>query len=357
MNSLCAESTKLRSALSPADIDIVIPHRNHSHLIGQALHSLQGEPSVRKRVLVIDDNSDPSHFSELRRVVRDFPDAHIHSLNTRVGPVAATNIGLKAVESDFVMTLAADDLLVQGYLPIALSMVRNNEDIAFACGRIIQLDNRTGKIRLKPGWIPHHDPEGIDRTAVPKMFRRVDNFIYTGTCLLRWKHLQSVGPFDPQLGPAADGIVLRKLAFAYGFTFLDQVALVWRVSPDGYSRSSTKQPEVLKKRLAQARESLRTDPNIPRFYPALYFRRQIFYAKVIALRHQTQARAVSRGSKSVKSPWRYTLTQINEWLRILALGIIYRPASIWSLAPIVWNRIADARDAIEGTSRKVGSSN
>ena len=86
-------------------LTIVIPTYNHSELLGECLESLQSQSGAAIKVLVVDDGSE----EDIAKYVTDnFTGADVLTLPKNDGFAKAVNVGIKAIDTEFVMLLNND---------------------------------------------------------------------------------------------------------------------------------------------------------------------------------------------------------------------------------------------------------
>lgn len=115
------------------DYTIVIPvwGERYSSLIGAAIRSVR-EQAPDAPILVVDNaGSDPLSGSDSARIIR---------LEDRVSVGRARNVGLEAVQTEFVLVLDADDTLEPGALERLAAPLRANPDLVAVVGRVLDGD-------------------------------------------------------------------------------------------------------------------------------------------------------------------------------------------------------------------------
>lgn len=88
-------------------VTAVIPTRNRSRLLGDAVESVRSQTAPPAEIIVVDDGSEPPHRERARALSGD--DLRVIALEERVGGSAARNIGWRAGSGSLVAFLDDDD--------------------------------------------------------------------------------------------------------------------------------------------------------------------------------------------------------------------------------------------------------
>jgi hypothetical protein len=80
---------------TPYDVDLIILSWNRSVDVLDAIASALGQTGVSRRVLIVDQGSEPQNIEALERFVRDKPEIQLQKLgrNTRVAGSAPRGVG------------------------------------------------------------------------------------------------------------------------------------------------------------------------------------------------------------------------------------------------------------------------
>jgi glycosyltransferase involved in cell wall biosynthesis/SAM-dependent methyltransferase len=149
-------NTGLRAAPDAATVAVVITTYNHAHFLLQAIHSVFAQTHPAAEILVVDDGSgdDPA------AVVSQCAGVTLLRQNNQ-GLSAARNAGLKAVRSDKVVFLDADDRLLPNAIAAGLACFAGAAGCGFVYGgyRLIDRHGRAfGRDSYNPpGAEPYRD--------------------------------------------------------------------------------------------------------------------------------------------------------------------------------------------------------
>ena len=178
---------------------VVITTYNHAHFLAEAIASVAAQTHEPTAVIVVDDGSadDPA------RVVAQFPGVRLIR-QANQGLSAARNVGLRAIETDYVLFLDADDRLLPNAVAAGLACFAASPECVFVYGAHRRIDEvgtpLSGMIYLPAGADSYLGLLGGNRVAMH------------GTALYRRDALLAAGGFDPGLRRCEDYDVYLRLA-------------------------------------------------------------------------------------------------------------------------------------------------
>jgi len=318
-------------------LSAVIPNFNHGSVIGEAIRAIAEQEPTADEIIVVDDGSTDNSIEVLQCLSQEFPRLRVVRFEENQGAIQALNRGLQEARGKYVNFGAADDLTRPGLFAAMLGALNSHPRAAFACCEAAVVDMETGRTGYRPPVRPSYTRAFFEPSEVVELLHRIDNWILSGTALVRRDVVSEIGGFDPTLGAFGDGYLFRKLALRHGFCFVPQLGLIWRVSAKGLSRlqaasfsDSTSMPSLVVARM-------RADPDFPSWYLYVFERRWRFAVGRIAaiarpmdlaLLTKLDRRAISRAimtlAAGIGGP-------IGRFLAISWLALQYRPTSIAGL--------------------------
>ena len=273
-------------------LSAVVPNYNHGRLIGEAVAALAAQRPPPDEIIVVDDASTDDSLEILGDLQQRHATLRVVALEKNCGAIAALNRGAHEARGELVYFGAADDVTIPGLFATGLEMIGRHPQAAFACCEGVVIDTETGHRGYRPPVRPSHSPVFLPPSDVAESFRHIDNWMLTGTAIVRRDLMLAAGGFDAALGAFADGYLLRKLAFEHGCCFAPHLGLIWRVSASGLSRAQAADPDDGLRTLAIALEQMRADSVFPEWYPAKFERRWRFAVCRIAAHASPMNRAV-----------------------------------------------------------------
>jgi glycosyltransferase involved in cell wall biosynthesis len=273
-------------------LSAVIPNFNHGALVGDAVRAIAEQTPAADEIIVVDDGSTDNSVEVLERLSREIPNLRVIRLEENRGAIFALNHGLKHARGDYINFGAADDLVQPGLFAAMLDVLKLHPQAAFACCEAIVTETESGRIEYRPPVRPSNTEAYFPPARVRNLLRKIDNWILSGTAVVRRDLVLDFGGFDPALGAFTDGFLFRKLALRHGFCFVPRLGLTWRVSTTGLSRSQAANFANSMDVLASAVSRMRADPDFPSWYPEIFERRWRFAIGRIAAGTRPINRAV-----------------------------------------------------------------
>ena len=204
-----------------ATVGVVVTTYNHAHFLGEALASIFSQEPLPDSVIVVDDGSSDNPAAVARR----FPGARLIRQQNR-GLAAARNAALRALETEFILFLDADDRLEPHALEAALRCFARVPECGFVYGghRYIDGDGRSLGERFEPpGDVPYEH-----------LLRR--NFIAMhGTVMYNRARLIAIGGFDESLRRCEDYDLYLRMAKRHAIAGYADLAAAYRLHGNNMS--------------------------------------------------------------------------------------------------------------------------
>lgn len=201
---------------APAKVSVVIPTKNRSHFLREALqsvHALAG-PDLELEVIVADDSS----TDETAAVVCAARARLVRSVAS--GAAAARNAGLRAARGDFIAFLDDDDAWLPGHLRPHLRLLAERPELDAVVGQTMNTDSHLR--RAGAPW-----PEALPSDG--RLFRSF--FAYwpqIGATVVRREVCDRIGEFDETLPNAQDWDWQLRMAFAHRVGFVQVPCVLFR---------------------------------------------------------------------------------------------------------------------------------
>jgi len=200
-------------------ISVVIPVYNRSHMVINAIESALSQSYENREIIVVDDGSTDNTYDVLNNLQEDITIRH----QDNRGPSSARNMGWNSCNGDYVLFLDSDDALEQDALYILYHALRKKEGSNKIWGAsygkkvTCNVDFEVIKTKAK---------EYYDGWVLPFLF--FDNFIRTGTFLVRIEILEEIGGFREDFCVNEDLFLLFNIALRYKFVFVNEVVAKYR---------------------------------------------------------------------------------------------------------------------------------
>lgn len=218
-------------------VKVIVPCYGYGHLLEGCVWSVLAQEGVDARVLVIDDASPDSTPVVGRRLADAYPRVEYRRHERNLGLVATANEGLDwAADSDCLLLLSADDLLVPGALWRAATVLERNPGVGMVYGRAPYIGpGRSPRVPLRwRGTRTWRGPRWIERRC-----RSAHNCISSPEAVVRTEVQVRVGGYDPALRHTSDLNMWLRIAAVADIAYVKGAAqALYRVHPDGMLRSS-----------------------------------------------------------------------------------------------------------------------
>ena len=168
-------------------IGVLIPAYNSALVLGEAIASVLKQEPCPEQVVVVDDGSTDG----TPRVLDSFSGQVQHIRQSNRGPSAARNAGLACLQTETVVFLDADDLLLPGALRRRIELLQQSGCVwAYTDGWL-----QTADMRRELFSSAYRTPA---RRPVERIFSDLlqGNFIPTNAVIIRRDVLNALGAFD-----------------------------------------------------------------------------------------------------------------------------------------------------------------
>ncbi len=211
-------------------ISIVIPVYNRRELVFEAIASALAQTYPAREVVVVDDASTDGTYERLR--CSGLPIV-LWRQPVNQGQSAARNRGWRCCRGEYVLFLDSDDVLEPRALDAlwyGLSQARHQgPDWVASYGRKLTCDARLNPVKVREKAYYHGE------LLPPLLF---NNFVRTGTYLVKKSVLAEVGGFKEDLAVKEDLNLHFSIAARYQFAFVDTVVSRYRRHPGLRARNN-----------------------------------------------------------------------------------------------------------------------
>lgn len=239
-------------------VSVVIPVYNAIDHIEECLASVINQRTpFSLEVIVVDDGSTDGTLEKLRST------SGLTCLaQSNRGPAAARNSGIRHARGEYIAFLDADDLWPESKLQKQVELMQRHPDAAMCFGDCRQFKDKH--------WWPHTLFEEGDygegswgpwpyvRNAYARLLR--NNFITTGSVVVRRQVLDELGGFDESLGLVEDLELWLRIARHHPIVWCRDVCLLRRRHAGNLSREAEAMSlaylEVLKRQHTRCADKL-----------------------------------------------------------------------------------------------------
>ena len=201
-------------------VSVVIPTYNMARFLPEAIESVLGQPFQDFEVIVVDDGS----TDNTQAVVARFGSRIRYVRQQNAGPSAASNHGDEVAEGEYLLNLDADDVVMEGALEKAISVMDSAPDAGFCYGQVRYMDEEGRELELAREW-----PDRSGLMTARQVILELLNFRYIlpSAVLFRRTCFREVGRYDGTLGYGEDSELFARMARRYPVAYIAE-PLAWR---------------------------------------------------------------------------------------------------------------------------------
>jgi glycosyltransferase involved in cell wall biosynthesis len=269
--------------MSSSGISVVLPNFNHQKFVASALDALLAQSPPPAEIIVLDDASSDDSVGVIEAIAARHPCVRLLVNPRNRGTIPTERRGLELASSQYVYLAAADDWVMPGFFALALRMLEANPQAGLFCADTLLVDGISGRhCGYRPVVRPFYEARAVGCDEARRLLRRFDNWLLTGSAVLRRDAVKSAGGLDQSCGSFADGYLLRKIAVTRGFCYAPQFVAGWRIFPASVSRQTALDAEKAREILRVVPAKLAADPAFPSWYAGLFRKRWQFAAARVA---------------------------------------------------------------------------
>jgi glycosyltransferase involved in cell wall biosynthesis len=235
-------------------VSVLIPNYNHAMLLPRQLESVCAQTRPADEVLVLDDGSTDHSVQVIRGFAARHPQVRLLLNDRNRGLLYSINRLLREARGDCLVSAAADDMLLPGFLEKSLGALERHPDAGICVSEfvVIETDGRVVNYsREMPASFGLHGlPEYLTARDFRDRFRDGYLWISTNTVVARRAAVLAAGGFLPALKWHADWLAFYSVALRWGLCVVPEGLAAISVNPGGYS-------DVGMKNWAEQREVLR----------------------------------------------------------------------------------------------------
>jgi glycosyltransferase involved in cell wall biosynthesis len=198
-------------------VSVIMPTYNMAKYLPQAIESVLSQTYKKLELHVVDDGSSDSTPDVMKQFFAD--DRVKYYRQDNAGVSSARNIGIGAARGEFIALCDADDLWVANKLEVQLPCFEGRPELGVVYSNSSYID--TNNVPLK-SW----QPQRYSGRITDKLL--LENFVTSGTSVIRRKCLDDVGLYDTSLRTSEDYDLWLRISVKYAFLYLNAVTYLYR---------------------------------------------------------------------------------------------------------------------------------
>lgn len=177
-------------------VTVICLCHNHEKFVKEAIESVLNQTHPHIQLIVVDDASTDQSSSVISKLLESHPDVPFLALQKNLGNCKAFNKGWELCEGDFVIDLAADDVLMPERVETGLQALASHDEeygVHFSDAELI--DESGKRMGYHSDRFPHNSiPEGdIYKDLIGRYF------VCSPTMMFRSSVLKRMGGYDEAL--------------------------------------------------------------------------------------------------------------------------------------------------------------
>lgn len=230
------------------NVSAVIPTRNRSAQLKDAIDSVLRQSLPVREVIVVDDGS----TDETGQILASYGDRIRAISQPQGGASAARNRGFREARGEWIAFLDDDDVWLETKNAKQMALAQNNPSLGLIyCGDIV-MDERLRKVLKERPAIAANRGDVFERLVA-------SNFIFTSGVIAKREAINQAGHMDVQLRWAHDWDLWLKIVARYTVDVIPEPLVLYRLAADGltYEIRATeriKEMETVVKRACDLRE-------------------------------------------------------------------------------------------------------
>ena len=159
--------------MSPPLVSVICLCYNQARFVQEAIDSVLAQTYPAVELIVVDDASSDASVTVIQKIVKQHPAIQFLSLTENVGNCSAFNRGLALARGEYLIDLAADDVLLPNRIVTGvLELQKAGEDFGVHFSDAEWIDENGKHLHLHSEKFPHNSiPQGdIYRTLISRYF-------------------------------------------------------------------------------------------------------------------------------------------------------------------------------------------
>ncbi len=212
-------------------VSIVCLCYNQGRFVEEAIRSVFSQTYPNIELVVVDDASTDDSVLRIGKALSNKPTVKTIFLQSNLGHCKAFNKALAVLQGDFVIDLAADDLLLPNRVEVGVrELERKGEAFGVHFSDAAIIDARGKQLYIHSGTYPHHTiPSGNIYIELISRY-----FICPPTMLMRRNVFEELGGYDESLRYEDFDFWIRS-SRKFGYAYTPEVLVKKRIVPQAKS--------------------------------------------------------------------------------------------------------------------------
>lgn len=270
--------------LTPPTLAVVVPNRNDAVFLVQCLNSLITQTTLPDQIIFVDDCSSDDSNNIAVKLLDGIPGVTLIRSDQHIGTMAALNLGLSKVKSDYVLFLSSNDYLDNKIVEAAKkSLAKENKNIGI-WSAMVRIEDPAKRKKIHSSAKISSNTQYFESSQCILMLNLLGNWFTGTTMFFNTDKLKDIAGLNPKFKGLADLFAAMILASNYGAIFSPYDYGVMRIHSGGLLSKTLIEIDGIFPGIVEA--GVRLSPNL--FTKA--------YVKKMRLRLEYAARVNSRNA-------------------------------------------------------------
>ncbi len=262
-------------------ISVILPNYNHSKYLKLAINEILKQEKYIHEIIIVDDCSDDDSLNIIKRYEKKFNKITSFKNNHNVGVIRTQNLAIKYSSGKFLYFAAADDFVLPNFFQKAVKQFLQYPQCGMVCGDAVLIDKKNNFLDIRPRMSPSIKRKYFDSKNAKIFYQKIDNFILTGSSLIKRDLVVSFNNMDEKLFSFADGFMTREISMTNGFVYMPELVSVWRFYDTSFSKSLALDPLRYSKLNKIYLNKIKKNKNFDARYLTIHANRLIFQRELI----------------------------------------------------------------------------
>jgi len=214
-------------------LSVIVPNYNHAKHLPTCLMSVLNQSVKPSEILVLDDASTDESVSVIKRFAEQNSQIRLIANESNLGVLANVNKGIDLAASDYVFSLAADDVVLPGFFEKSLNLLASYPQAGLSCTIGDWREDATG-LNWHVGVGMATAPIYLSPETMVKLERKQRLFIASHTAIMKRGALIEAGKYRSELRAAADWFNCCVIGFKYGICFVPEPLGIQNIIANSY---------------------------------------------------------------------------------------------------------------------------
>lgn len=214
-------------------VSVICLSYNHARFVREAIESVLNQTYSPIELMVVDDGSTDNSVDVIKGLVAEYPSIRFLSLQENVGYCKAFNRALAQTKGEYIVDLAADDILLPGRVEEGVkSFLQLGEDYGLIFSDAEIIDEAGRHIRFHSDKFPHLNiPQGDVYQSLINRY-----FICSPTMMFTRKLMEALDGYDESLAYEDFDLWIRG-SRAFKFHYTPKVLVKKRILKNSMARN------------------------------------------------------------------------------------------------------------------------